>query len=274
MKRILVPTDFSKNAEQAVEYAALVARKFKATVTLLHAWVPDTNAMVAWTILEAESVFLKKNIQQMEKLCGQYSKKYKVKFDYVLEESVLNEFINNTIKKKKIDLVVMGTTGAGKIKNRLFGSNAARAIEKTICPLILIPAKAKPAKPSKIVFATDYYKNDLENVKQLVKFASPFNSAIEILHVAEETNAYTEKLFLEAFANRIKKASTYKKISFKIIVGSSVNKTLEDYARRNQVDLIAMSSSQHTIFERLFVSSITKKASYHTKFPLFVFHQN
>lgn len=274
MKRILVPTDFSKNAEQAVAYAALVAAKFKATVTLLHTWTPDADAMVAWTILEAEPVFLKKNTDRMEKLCKRYSTKYKLKFDYVLSESVLGEFINDTIKKKKIDLVVMGTTGAGKIKNRLFGSNAARAIEKTDCPLILIPAKAKPSKPAKIVFATDYYKNDLDDIKQLAKLATPFNSSLEILHVAEDINANTEKLFLEAFAKRVKKACTFKKISFKIVIGSNINKTLEDYARRNHVDLIAMNSSQRSLFERLFVSSVTKKASYHTKFPLIVFHQN
>ena len=40
MKNILVPTDFSENAGQAVEFAAVIARSWNATITLLSVYTP------------------------------------------------------------------------------------------------------------------------------------------------------------------------------------------------------------------------------------------
>lgn len=274
MKHILVPTDFSTNAEHAIKYAVIIGKKFKAKITLLHAWMPDADQIVAWTNGEAEFVFKNKIEKKLLVLCAKYNKLYKLEFDFVARQANLTKFINETARKMKVDLVVMGTKGSGKIKNRIFGSNAARMIEKAPCPLIVVPAKAELKAPRKIIFATDYYKNDLRNIKSLVKFGTNFHANIDVLHVSEPFDADTEKLFLQPFAKQVVKSTGYKKLSFKVVTGTNVTTTLENYAKVHKANMLAMVTAQRTLFERLFVWSTTKKMSYHSRYPIFIFHQD
>jgi hypothetical protein len=56
-------------------------------------------------------------------------------------------------------------------------------------------------------------------------------------------------------------------------MGKNITETLEDYARDNKVHLMGLNSAQRGLFERIFVSSVTKKLSYRNTVPLYIFHQ-
>lgn len=272
MKRILVPTDFSANAQHALKYAVMLAKKTNAEIILLHTWLPGADTLLARDITMTNAKIQAKIDAKLEAI----SKKFqtpKIKFRYASREGNLQAFIKEIVKKQKIDLVVMGTKGAGKITGRLFGSNTSKEMETTECPLIAVPAKIKLTAPKKIVFATDYFEDDAKKIKQLSEFAALFNAAVEVLHVSDLFDVKSEKKFMLDFANKVARKIPYKKIKFKVILGYDVNETLKEYTKKNHMDLLAMTTVKRNLFDKIFIPSITKKASYSAKIPLFVFHQ-
>lgn len=273
MKNILVPTDFSTNAAHALQYAVLLAKKHKSKITLLHTWLSTGESSIAASVVVASHIIKERYEKKLAKLCEKYKTIYKVEFNYIAEEGGFYPLVKKIIKHKKINLVVMGTKGAGRTRNRWFGSNAAGMIEKADCPVVVIPQKAVLNTPRQVVFATDYYKDDLKKLKALLKLIQPFNPLIEVIHVTSPMDIPTERLFIEDFANKVKKNISYKKIKFKLVMGNNITNTLEKYARDKKVHLIGMSSAQRGLFERIFISSITKRLSYRNTVPILIFHQ-
>ncbi|TAL60147.1 MAG: universal stress protein, partial [Bacteroidetes bacterium] len=133
MKTILVPTDFSKDASNAVRYATAIAKKEKAKIILLHAFhftyiSPDVPAQFAAETIEA----MKADSEHKLKLISSEIVKSKIECEYLNNEGFTLDVILKAIEKQKPDLVIMGTKGASGIKEVLIGSNTAKVIEKSL----------------------------------------------------------------------------------------------------------------------------------------------
>src|SRR5690606_28136348 len=80
-----------------------------------------------------------------------------VKIEYVAEEgSSLVENIDRYVRYHDIDLVVMGITGATRLEQILIGSNALNMARQAVCPVIIVPPKAKFKKIENVLFASDF----------------------------------------------------------------------------------------------------------------------
>ncbi|HKR05357.1 MAG TPA: universal stress protein, partial [Bacteroidia bacterium] len=178
-------------------------------------------------------------------------------------------------EEKHADLIVMGTKGANGLQEVLIGSNAGSVIEKSTCPVLIIPENAQFNTIDKIVFATDFCDSDFYAIASLAKIGELFNSEIMIIHISQigPTKDY-EKDVLEWFKNELKyKANIeYENISFHDLVGGNVDYELEDFIEKNKVNLLALSMRKRNLFSRLFERSLTKKMAYHTHIPLLAFH--
>jgi nucleotide-binding universal stress UspA family protein len=275
MKKILVPTDFSKSANKALDFAIIFAKKTKARIILLHAshtTVISTNIPVDYSYVKIKN---DKN-EAMEKLMALQAKVLKsgiIKCDYISVEEFAIDAILSTIKKKKIDLVIMGTKGASGLKGMIFGSNTAVVIEKSTCPVLAVPETGALSEIKEIVYATDYHVNDLHSLKESVKIAKYFDSNITAVHVSGgDFIPPSEKELLKEFISKIGKKTNYKKMHYQIIYGKNVEEKLEHYAKNKSADLLVMSTHYRNLFTKLFGESITKKVAYHTKIPLLAFH--
>lgn len=139
IQRILVPTDFSAPSSQALEYAAMIAKPFKAELILLHVIdsfsysVTDTlNVIEHRRALETLARSLLGNLSQP--LLAQH-----LAVTTHLSSGTPHHEILQKAQTSKVDLIVMGTHGRTGISHLLLGSVAEKVVRLSTCPVVTIP---------------------------------------------------------------------------------------------------------------------------------------
>ncbi len=277
MKTILVPTDFSPNAQKALLYAVELAKNGGEKIILFHAnHFAYINFDVAQTTLIEQNISLeKKIIKQLTDLSTKTAKKYNVVCEVVHKQGLFMDIFNDVIKKYKVDLIVMGTKGKSALENVLMGSNTANIIGKVNCPIIAVPEKSRHKALKKIVFATDYKSTDITSLELLIEIAKPTDAHIDVVHIASKESSETDELeHLNDFEKKMLKKNKYENISYKLLNGVEIDRELELYIKKESICLIGITNQHRTFLQKIFgKSSVTKKLLYHTKIPLIAFYQ-
>lgn len=275
MKIILVPTDFSANADNALYYAIDIARKLSAKIVVLNVYyVPYTNSYVSADFIVAEKKDLKAESEKQLKATEQKIKHSgKIDHELLSIEGFAVDEILKTINEKEIDLVVMGTKGADNFVDAVLGSNAAKVIEKAKCPVIAVPEDASFEGIEKITYATDYNNSDINAIEKLVELFRSFDAKINVLHIWDGSESHIiEKSVMESFKKKILEKIHYENLSFEMLKGGDLEISLEEYVDEGKTDLLVMSTQHRGFFDKLFGSSVTKHMAYHTSVPLMAFH--
>ncbi|MEI8137727.1 MAG: universal stress protein [Bacteroidota bacterium] len=277
MKNILVPTDFSKNADNALYYAIELAKKENAKLILLHAYnIKYESGAVPYSLIAEETAGLKKESnKQLKESCLKITHAGKIKYESLSIEGFTVDVILNISKEKEIDMVVMGTKGATGFSNVIFGSNTAKIIEKAKCPIIAVPEDASFQSIKKITYATSYNHSDFRALKKIVEIAEPFNAQINVLHISDNIESpEIEKGLMKAFMEEVNHKIQYNNISFQIMRGENIEDALEEYIEEGSTNMLVMSTHHRNFFDKIFGKSVTKHMAYHTKIPLMAFHYN
>lgn len=158
IKTILVPTDFSDCSDEAVQYAARVARTLKARIVLVHAIQPYTYGMTETFNLVDHYTALKTIAGPM---LDQVRKKV-MKLGVTVEKDLLTGPAHTEILEKarraKADLIVMGTHGRTGVEHFLLGSVAEKVVRMSACPVLTVPPANRPKGPQKKKTAKDNKK--------------------------------------------------------------------------------------------------------------------
>lgn len=273
-KIILVPTDHSKGAEKALEYAAALAIKTKSAIHLLHAFhVPPSMLSSGSATSELIRIQQKEESDKLKKICDRMSIKHGIVIKPYVQHGLAVDVILEAIVKKNPSLVIMGTKGAGWLKEILMGSNTARVIKKSKCPVIAVPDKAEYSGFQHIVYATDYHASDLAALRKIVSIAKLFDASITALHVADEDlTRETQEVLMSRFSKMVKGKIKYPKLRFQIARGQRLEKALQAYIAKEGPDMLAMSTHYRNLLDKLFGFSVTEKMAYHSRIPLLAFH--
>lgn len=278
MKTILVPTDFSKNAENALHFAIVLAKQQHATLILLHAYqLAVAVAPVPFNLLILEKEEIKQDAtNKLRTLCAQIDHAGGLLYEYVLEQGEAVDVISNIVNEKEVDLIVMGTKGASGLAGYIFGSVTASVIEKSNCPVMAIPESASLNKPiKKITYATDYQKNDIRNIEKIIELAEPVRAQVNIIHISgDETSSDEEMKLMSQFMKKVNDVVSYNNLSFQVLHGRDVEEELEKYIADESTDMLMLSTHSRSFFDRLFEKSITKEVALKAKIPLVAFHSN
>lgn len=275
MKTILFPTDFSPGADNALKYAIGLSDKLKAKLILFNSF--HIPAYAGTSIDEdVEEQLMNVANDQLQNLKNEIvSLNKNLKVECAVDYGFAVDNIISTVEEKNADLVIMGTKGAGGLKEVFIGSNAALVLEKAPCPVLVIPEKANFKNFDKIAFATNYRDSDFDPIASLTEIAALFNSKIMIVHVSQvATTQDYESDLLQWYKEELKKKVNieYENISFHELVGGNVDYELEDFIEKNKVDLLALSMRKRNVFSKLFDRSLTKKMAYYSHTPLLAFH--
>jgi len=257
MKSILLPTDFSKNSENAIKYALALFQDVTCDFYLLNvqrasSFITDdmmvmaSSATIYQTIVDVSKRSLENLITKIE---IKYSND-KHSFHSVVDYDNFIDSINQVTLNKNIDLIVMGTKGASGLEKVIFGSNTVHVMQRCKAPVLAIPDGCLFNGLDKIAFTTNYETlHNIEELKPLKYLLTLHSSKLNVLHFDDregKSNQKNEnKEFLKAHFNDI----TYEnKDSYR----SEMYKTLEEYVHSNNIKLIAMMRRKHTFLERLF----------------------
>jgi nucleotide-binding universal stress UspA family protein len=272
MKTLLVPTDFSETANNALDYAGQVALAAKARIVLLHVnqltyvspeaplFIPvDTNAE------ENAKELLDKNANTIRKKYGTM-----IQVDRVFRTGFAVEEIMLLANELKPDLVVMGMQGAGFLAEKLIGSVTSSVIEQSKYPVLVIGKNTSFKQLKNIVFAYDYVQ--LKNKKvidPLKNLAQLFNAHIYILGVNPPMEEVAVPKIEEAAAGiRLDHLLEENAHSFHYAENEKVIEGIQDFVASKNADLVAMVPHRHSFFNKLFHEPNTKKMAFHTSTPL------
>ncbi len=242
MNLILCPTDFSKNATNAVRYAAALAEGISARVIIIHIYdkpVMFSNAPLT-RIAHAEEQIKANAEAQMVKLVNQLKRKYKnVSFETMARDGFHAETLLKVAQKLTVDLIVMGSTGTSKLERLLIGSTTSRIIRDAPCPVLSIPKNAEFKGVNKIVFATDLNEDNISSASMISIFAKKFDAEISFLFVDDKHLLHSDE-HISAMTQKIRKRVKYPKISGFISKNTSITKGIEYFLKKKPADVLVM----------------------------------
>jgi nucleotide-binding universal stress UspA family protein len=272
MKQILLPTDFSVNATNALDYALYIAKKTGATLTLLNVTqMPPGSSTMHRNIRDILKKDSEDALSELRESIKADAANQDVNLQTISRYGTFEVQVKAVVEDLDIDLIVMGTQGATGIAGILFGSNTATIIEEvTACPVLAIPHKAPIDDIHKIVFATTYAGNNIEILKDLSALAAVFGASIQILHV-RITKEGTKTQIIEDFKQKLRKEVPKESFTFHEVEHEDVLEGLLEFVKANNIDLIAMGTRKKGFFG-FFMRSLTKSAAFSTTVPLMAFH--
>lgn len=274
MKTILVPTDFSETAFNAVNYAAKLAQYTKAKLLLFHAYhVPILVTEVPFVLTSEDFQLEERSNEQMKVIVESLHKKYekKLEIEYVLSPGFASDEIVDIAKHRNCDLIVMGKEGASG--NSLFlGSKTVDVIKHSQCHVMVIPDKIKFQKIDKIVFAYDYkpVKNKLV-FNPLIELSTLFNSEILIFNLEDSriqpsTDKAVEGIKMEHVFENVRHSYWFSE-------HENIAVAIKEFADKNHAVLITLIRRSHNLFQQILTKSVTKQMTLDTQLPLLILHE-
>ena len=272
MKTILVPTDFSASAQNALHYAANLAKNFNSKFIILNSYTFPVNTVdplqKTELLLEPEN----KSISGLELIKREITRKYDLSEVICLSKSGSpTENIVQIIKDYDVDALVMGITGqAGMLKEKIIGSTTLDMARDIETPLFIIPEGIEFKKIDSMAFACDIYNlhgsKVLENVKN---FCRHFNADLEIINVEKQNEDPPIRArnynFMESNLKDLKHQTI-------ILQDDDDQNTLENYFKNKRPDLIVLNPKKQNFLQSLFHKSMTKKMIFHMKAPMLIVH--
>ncbi|OZV69711.1 universal stress protein [Winogradskyella aurantia] len=272
MKRILIPTDFSENAMNAVRYALECFKNDKAEFYLLHAYqdeVYNNHDLLEEELFE-EVLEIAKNRSQLklDLLLNEVktiAPNPKFKFHLVSAYNALLDEVDKLVIGKNIDLIVMGTKGESANKSYAFGSNTLQVLKYVSCPVLVIPEYYGYKQPKHVLFPTNflipYKKREMELVADML---SPFKSVVEVLYISKVAKLSKRQKDNQEF---IKDELDQLDLNFKTIQSKKVSKAITAYAADHKIDLLIMVNTSQSFLEDMLFRSKVDDICLHTDIP-------
>ncbi len=157
IKQILVPTDFSENAQHAASYAIELATLCSAKLHLLHTPVIPTYLLMDLSYSpgpEAVTRILNDSQEAIDEQAKGIAASG-VEYFTAIREGTVHEVIRDYAKEHDVDLVVVGTHGRTGVSKLMYGSVTERVLKTVHTPIIVVPPEGGTA-PSSIVIAYDF----------------------------------------------------------------------------------------------------------------------
>lgn len=266
MKNILVPTDFSENADKALNFALALARRFNAAIHIVHTYhtsrqaghLANVNRHIRKDREEEMEAFLTK--LRKNPAAESISIEGRARYGFAVET------INNEAHGVQADLIIMGTLGASNIAKKVLGSTASQIIKGADYPVLAIPANVQFDDIKRAILAIDNLDiavlNTLNPVLSLVQRG---NLELDLLHVSKSDQAshIDEGVppYLDSMSIRHK---TH------VIVSDDVLNSILDFSRQYPNSILCLVTRQRSWLANLFHQSVSRQAALHANIPVFI----
>ncbi|RAI93970.1 universal stress protein [Algoriphagus yeomjeoni] len=280
MTKILVPFDFSEQAQNALDFSTAIASKFDSVeISILNVVeVPSGSGMGTMgggeMMPEMENqIFFIELINRRKEQFKELEQKYKESnFSFSTKIVLGNAFknISSSIIEEDPDLVIMGSKGSSGLEEILIGSNTEKVVRTAHCPVVTVKAATDPTKFKKIVFASDFKENQDELASRLKTLQKWFDANLYLVVINTPGNFETTR----RSASRIKRFVNKYEIEHavaEIYNSNSEEEGIVEFAEDVDADLIAMATHGRTGLIHLFTGSIAEDVVNHAKRPVWTF---
>ncbi|MCB0448081.1 MAG: universal stress protein, partial [Gelidibacter sp.] len=262
MKKIIVPVDFSKHSEYAMEAAAILAKKHKASILALH-------------MLEMSDALLTKSDGEQHAKAVFFLKLAEKKFDEFLDKDFLKDVdvipivkhfkvfseVNEVAKEHNVDLIVMGSHGVSGLTEIFVGSNTEKVVRHSDIPVLVIKNKPKASDFDTIVFACDFSDEAIKPYLKASKMFDTLNSKLHLLYVNLPGERFKSTPDMEAnVKDFLQKAegNTNKLNDVNYVADLTVEKGILNFVKKSKASLIAIPTHGRTGLAHFFEGSISE----------------
>jgi nucleotide-binding universal stress UspA family protein len=277
-KKILIPTDFSKNAWNAIAYAASLYKDKACAFYILNAYGSATYATgemmldaPGTTPFQSEKRRSEIGLENVLDMIDIDGKNPKHTYTFISESNNLLSAMQEVIKKKDIELAVMGTKGASDVENKFFGSNTIVITEKLRkCPILGVPLDAQVFAIKEIVLPTSYKTHfKRKEIMHLVEIAQLHHAEVCVLHVSKKEGITKELQENQVLLKECLDGASY---SFHYVSGSNVAYSVKLFVESRGSDMIAFINKKHAFFDSVFTTPLVSELGMFSKVPLLVMH--
>ncbi|MBG6132999.1 nucleotide-binding universal stress UspA family protein [Aquimarina sp. EL_43] len=274
IKSILVPTDFSKQAESALKVAAQIAKKNNAKIYLLHILelpmhLTDLMSSGAPGPAPEAVFFMKQTHKKFEEVLNQdYLKDIDV-IETVNFEDVLHGIINSSTKNN-IDIIIMGSHGSTGFEELFIGSNAEKVVRTSKKPVLVIKEDCDIFEINDFVYATNFDDED----KPCLLAAHDFSKSIQAkLHLVwiNTANGFKTTYETEEKMNNMISNLAIEGYSLNIYNDNTVEKGILNFADSINAGMIGISTHGRKGISHFINGSLGEDVVNHAKRPVLTF---
>lgn len=274
MKSILVPVDFSIQAQFAAKVATTIAKQTNSKIFLLHmlelpSGVIDPSSFGNSNNSPTSLLFLKRAYEKFEEFkklpffegieiedTVQFHKTY----DGIISESV----------NQGVDLIVMGSQGASGLEEILIGSNTEKVVRKSEIPVLVVKKDIDDFKIENIVFASNFKFDNRVAFQKILNFTALFNAKLHLLKINTIHNFETTKDSSDAIRSFINDFDLGD-YTLNIYNDVSVEAGILNFSKLIDADIIVLNTHGRRGLSHLFNGSIGEDLANHAKLPVITF---
>tara|TARA_R110000744_G_scaffold143190_4_gene255031 strand:+ start:2577 stop:3428 length:852 start_codon:yes stop_codon:yes gene_type:complete len=278
LKKILIPSDFSKNSKNSIRYAVDLFKENPCQFFILYINIEGSNITEkpvyefgTNVLVEIEPKAISHKLKDLEKFIASLSsKKEHHHFTTMREQGYFLTTIRKHIQEKEIDLIIMGTRGASELKEFFIGTRSGDVITKVECDVLVVPDKAKFKNFKQVVIPIDFEVDFDDSI--LRKIANNLNSEkaqIKLLYVTKSQMPLFEEIELQQkqLVQRLSEKLP-NPISFHRVVSKQIEDGIQIFAESMNADLIIMISKDYGLIQRSFLDTTVEEVSFNTSIPL------
>ncbi|WP_378187617.1 universal stress protein [Aquimarina sp. W85] len=276
MKKILVPVDFSKYSEYALEVAATLAKKNNSEIIVLH-------------MMGLSEAILTKDEAQEATEAQFYMRLAQKRFETFLDKPFLKDIrttemvqnykifseINTVVNENNIDLIVMGSHGASGLEEVFVGSNTEKVVRTSDVPVLVIKNKQKDFKINEVVFACDFTLENINVYHNAMKLFKMIGANIHLVYVNLPGERFKSTSQMETLVSDFLFKAEAGNLSLmdKVVYLNdySIESALFDFSNKISADIIALPTHGRRGIAHFFSGSITERIANHSELPVLTF---
>lgn len=200
--KILIPTDFSAQSEYACILARKINEKIPSEIHFVHVLnVPDTVEQTDKGKISTCGDISPATVQRMyndvhSKIVEFQKKTYPEAQTHILLGKI-TERIVEFARSKKFDLIIMGTKGEEKFRDKIAGTEAQHVVRKSSVPVLTVRCDRSSIDFKNILFVHDFNVDEKFDINLLKKIQSAFDSKIILLHIFKDEKEESKKSVIE-----------------------------------------------------------------------------
>ncbi|MCM0664819.1 universal stress protein [Flavobacterium tyrosinilyticum] len=269
MKRILVPTDFSEHAEDALRVASQIAKKNNSEIILLHMLeLPQqsNDAIVGGTSIPETMLFMKKANETLDEVA---SKEYLegIPVTEIVKMDKPIHGITQISKDYDVDLIIMGSHGSSGVEELLIGSNTEKVVRNSEIPVLVIKKNIPNFNAQNIVFASDFSEEAKKPFEKLLNFTKLFDSKLHLVTICTPNSFKPTHVSEKAMSDFVTEFDITN-YTTQIYNDTNIEKGIINFSNRIDADVIGMCTHGRTGFAHFFNGSISEGLVNHAVKPV------
>lgn len=275
-KRVLLPTDFSKSAWNAIKYAIELYKNVPCDFYILNAFHVSGYTLENMSVPEAGEPFYeaakKESTEGLERFLEMLKLLPENKNHHFHTLSTFNsvtEAVRFVIDKKDIDIIIMGTKGVTESKARIFGTNTVMIMERIKqVPVIAVPSDYTFVPIKEIAFPTDYKSHfKKKEIDYLVEIAKMHDAKINVVHIDKNKDGTLnkEEESNKALLQDILDGTDYE---MHFLPSIKISKGINIFIESRHCDMMVFLNRKHLFFGSILSNPLVKEIGYEPKVPI------